>query len=144
MSYARSASGPGNIGALKSGIGLTMGPTIGSTDSREAIALGGLGVLSRSQQLNLLDTQRIGFVAATPRKLSRINTALFTPSLMTVAPGTQDLVDTNYIDTTPTSDEIPSEEIVPPEDSGGSTWMWVVGGIVGLGLIGGLAWWALK
>lgn len=138
MSYARSASGPGNIGALKSGIGLTMGPTIGSTDSREAIALGGLGVLLSPQR-----TVQNAVRDAAPAQF-RVN-AFKTPLMRIATPGVQDLVDTNYINTTPTSDEITLEEEAPiQEPSGVSTWVWVVGGIVGLGLIGGLAWWALK
>jgi hypothetical protein len=66
-----------------------------------------------------------------------------TPSVSPVV--TQDLTDTNYISTEPTSDEtIVDESAVVDSGSGIPTWVWVVGGIAGLGLVGGLAWWALK
>jgi hypothetical protein len=42
MGYSRTSYGPGDIAALTSGIGLTMGPTIGSNDPR--VPLSGMGV----------------------------------------------------------------------------------------------------
>ncbi len=41
MSYAKTSYGPGDIAALTSGIGLTMGPTIGSNDPM--VPMSGLG-----------------------------------------------------------------------------------------------------
>lgn len=139
MTYARSAYGAGNIGALTSGIGLTMGPTIGSTDQGSAMALGGLGALSLRSQIQRigLQTPTIGFVKPVSNVISRVPTTM--------------VADTNYVSTTPEDSGEPLVDetlydgtVINPESSGVSPWVWVVGGILGLGLIGGLAWWALK
>jgi len=111
-----------------------MGPTIGSTDRRAAIALGGLGVLTRTQS-TVQNAVPMTSLLTGMHKVGRVTGVTTTPGL----------VDTNYIDTTTDSGEnLVDETVIEPESSGVPTWVWVVGGIAGLGLIGGLAWWALK
>jgi hypothetical protein len=140
MTYARSAFGPGNIGALRSGIGLTQGPTIGSNDAMQALGWVGATTMQRMDRSAVLPSLLQAHVVG-PTKIGLVQVG---------SRGQAD--DTNYVltDTTvPTTDETltsgPEEDrIVVPEDSGIPVWVWIVGGVAGLGLIGGLAWWALK
>lgn len=140
MGYTQSNYGPGAISTLQSGIGLTYGPTIGSTDPRVAIGMDGLGLLARAST-NPLTMQR-------QQKTITAQSLVTTPLARLFQPSVQPGADTNYeMDPglEPISDQVSTDDsqIIEPAPSI-PTWVWVVGGIAGLGLIGGLAWWALK
>ena len=143
MGYVQSNYGPGAISTLQSGIGLTYGPTIGSNDPRQAIALGGLGVLARASSMpSIRMMPSVNTMTATSAK-PRITT----PLLQIFQPRMQAATDTNYVTDAslePASDEVPIDDSQVVEPAAMPTWVWVVGGIAGLGLLGGLAWWALK
>lgn len=133
MTYARSNVGPGDIGALRSGIGLTMGPTIGSNDPR--ISLSGLGVLQRTPTSLLAPTRIVEGVSKV-----RPNTGQSVSNLTAVPSPEMDTMNL----TEPVVDETPTQDGVVTPPPGLPTWAWVVGGVVGLGLIGGIAYVLLK
>lgn len=130
MSYTRTSFGPGNIGNLTSGIGLTYGPTIGSNDQRAQLSgLGGLGKLAVSSPL------RVSVRTEGVTKIGTIGTLapariLPAESDTLVAPG----------------EELPAytEEPVVTEPTGMPAWVWVAGGLGLFAAIGGIVWYALK
>ncbi len=134
MAYSRTNYGPGDIGALRSGIGLTMGPTIGSNDPR--IPLSGFGHGMGITGFTIVPGAIEAAMAARGKLVAGQAPAILT---------TNTNQESDSVDLTQsTTDEPPiTDEVITPP-SGVPTWAWVVGGVVGLGLIGGIAYTLLK
>lgn len=134
MSYTRTSYGPGNIGNLQSGIGLTYGPTIGSNDPR--MPVNGMGAL------------------ISKIRRSKPLMELLTPDRANVATYTADARIASVADMCapvdqPSADEQPyveqyQEEQYQEEQSSIPSWVWVVGGLGVFAAIGGVVWYALK
>ena len=155
MSYSKTSFGPGNIGNLTSGIGLTYGPTIGSNDPRSQIGSGLSGLRGccgdgLGAGLSTLVKQAVG--AATPAAMQQLNpidrvlrpSASITGGSATVSSGGGDLIDDQYV----YSDEVVVEEpqVEEPQTTQSTipAWFWVIGGLGLFATIGGIAWYVMK
>lgn len=150
MSYARTSFGPGNIGNLTSGIGLTYGPTIGSNDSRTQINTGfsGLGGCSGlgSPMLPASTLALDRLLRPTSAKRSQI---VQEKKKAMVFDDVADLVDdsdgaTQLIDDQAVYTEEPVVEEPQVTQSAIPAWFWVTGGLGLLAAIGGVAWYVMK
>lgn len=137
MSYSRTSYGPGNIGNLQSGIGLTYGPTIGSSDPR--IPINGMGgLLSKIQRSEPLMRQLTS---------DRTNVATRTSDVIRASAPTETdkmaLIDQPSVDEQPYVEQY-QDEPYQEEPSTIPAWIWVVGGLGVFAAIGGIVWYALK
>jgi len=166
MTYARTTYGPGNIAALQSGVGLTWGPTIGSNDptspqstggSRGAYSIPPLSGLGRVTGHAPVPMSGCGCGCGSGRPGMGTNGNI---RVMQIVPGALEAAmaarrlklevplqptsaQTNLIDNEPAVDETPTDETFVEEPTVPS-WVWVVGGLGAMGLIGGLIWYAMK
>jgi hypothetical protein len=130
--YAKTSYGPGSIGSLRSGIGLTYGPTIGSNDSRAPIPMRGLqGCCGQGMGITGFTVVPGAIDAAMRARLAK-NEVPLDPTVLIDQPITDG------------SQEPPTDNQPPVEPPTTSPWIWIVGGLGVFALIGGLTWYALK
>lgn len=148
MSYEKTAFGPGSIGALKSGGALSYGPTIGSNDATSlqgrSGSRGAYGIPGMSGYLGMGTN---GDTTPTPdyraQKLAQSSSGA----------GAQDKSD--IFSTTPPAAQEPGmqplqqqqdqqQTLAPPVEEPLPPWVWVVGGLGVLSLIGGIVWYVTR
>lgn len=160
MSYARTGYGPGNIAGLRSGAALSWGPTIGSNDPTSPQSIGGSRAAYPISALSGLG--RVAGHAPVPMSgccgggmgtngnfrvfqivPGAIEAAMAARRLKLEVPLQTTAAQTNLIDNEPAVDETPSEG--PTEETPTvPTWVWVVGGLGAMGLVGGIIYLAMK
>jgi len=161
MSYSKTSFGPGNIGNLTSGIGLTYGPTIGSNDpssfhgpggSRAAYAippaLGSSGFYEAGMGAEPMLSKLRRLFGGTAAGRARVVAARAPMIIAAPLAMTRITSDTNLESTVPPPIEdqgLPTEDMqFTSLETAPSPWPWVIGGVLVLGAIGGGTWYFLK